>query len=85
MIDLRRRWAPLVIAASYSVALLVPALMPSVQAKDAPLRAGAIAAMTADPAAADMLGGPDPAVMAVLHAQARAALRDLQMASAPPQ
>ena len=33
--EFRRNWAPLIIVATYCVALLVPALMPSVHAKDA--------------------------------------------------
>ena len=33
--EIRRKWTPLIIVAAYSLALLVPALMPSVQAKDA--------------------------------------------------
>jgi hypothetical protein len=78
--DFRRRWAPLIIVATYCVALLVPALMPSVQAKDAlPLGepgftdsfdrtgTGGMAAM-----------GPSEEVMAALHEQASAALRELQ-------
>jgi hypothetical protein len=35
LIEFRRTWAPLTIVAAYCVALLVPALMPSVQAKNA--------------------------------------------------
>ncbi len=85
MTEFRRSWAPLIIVATYCVALLVPALMPSVQAKDA-LPLGAVAftdtmdSMGAgDPAAT----GPSEEVMAALHAQASAALRELQASSAP--
>lgn len=77
----RREWAPLIIGATYSVALLVPALMPSVQAKDAlPLEAPAFAANFEVGAA-----GPSDQQMAALHEQASAALRELQMASTRPQ
>ena len=74
----RREWAPLIIGATYSVALLVPALMPSVQAKDAlPLGEPVLA----EPIDARALG-PSDQQMAALHEQASAALRELQMASA---
>ena len=77
----RREWTPLIIGATYSVALLVPALMPSVQAKDAlPLGAPVLAAPLETRAL-----GPSDQQMAALHEQASAALRELQMASARPQ
>jgi hypothetical protein len=88
VMEFRRKWAPLIIVATYSVALLVPALMPSVQAKDALPPIGAVDfADMGDISAGDMSAsmGPSDAVMAALHEQASAALRDLQMASAYPQ
>jgi hypothetical protein len=88
VIEFRRTWAPLIIVAAYCVALLVPALMPSVQAKNAlpPLGATDFADM-GNFATADLTDamGPSDAVMAALHEQASAALRDLQMASTRPQ
>jgi hypothetical protein len=83
--EFRRRWAPLIVFATYSLALLVPALMPSVQAKDAlPPAPPAFVDRFAGMNAADLSGavGPSEDVMAALHAQASAALHDLQLASA---
>ena len=89
VMEFRRKWAPLIIVATYSLALLVPALMPSVQAKDAlpPMGAMGFADSMGDISAADMNAGmgPSNAVMAALHEQAVAALRDLQASSASPQ
>jgi hypothetical protein len=85
--EFRRKWTPLIIAAAYSLALLVPALMPSVQAKDALPPLGSLA-FTDNPGGMDsgMTGmGPSEEVMAALHEQASAALRNLQMASAAAQ
>ena len=85
--EIRRKWTPLIIVAAYSLALLVPVLMPSVQAKDALPPIGPIAFTEnsggMDAAMAGM--GPSEDVMAALHEQASAALRDLQMASAARQ
>ena len=87
MIEYRSKWVPLVIAAAFSTALLIPMLMPSVQAKDALPAIGAVgfADTTGALSAGGMPAGLDPAVMAALHEQASAALRELQMASARPQ
>jgi hypothetical protein len=86
--EFRRKWAPLIIVATYSVALLIPALLPSVEAKnalpslDAPIFVENIDTM----GMGDMSGtGPSEATMSALHEQASAALRELQMASAQPQ
>jgi len=81
VMEFRQRWAPLVIVAAYSVALLIPALMPSVQAKDAFPPMGVIAAadLTADINADDLAA--NDAMMAALHEQASTALRELQTAS----
>jgi len=84
--EFRRNWAPLIIVATYSLALLVPALMPSVHAKDALPPLGMVdsfAGLNGGDMTTNM--GPNEEVMAALHAQASAALRDLQMASARPQ
>lgn len=80
--EFRRKWAPLIIVATYSVALLIPALMPSVEAKGALPPMGAMASIDsmADIGADDRAA--NDAIMADLHAQASAALRELQMASA---
>ncbi len=85
VMEFRRQWAPLIVFATYSLALLVPALMPSVQAKDAlPPAPPAFVDRFAATDTGDMIGaiGPGEDVMAALHAQASAALHDLQMASA---
>ena len=83
VMEFRRNWAPLIIVATYSVAQQIPALMPSVQAKDtlSPFAAPPFADATGN--ASDITAGMGPSddVMAALHAQASAALRDLQMAS----
>ena len=81
VMEFRQRWAPLVIVAAYSVALLIPALMPSVQAKDVPPPMGVMATadLTADIRADDMAA--NDAMMAALHEQASTALRELQTAS----
>lgn len=78
--EFRRQWAPLIIVATYSVALLIPALMPSVEAKSAPppMSAMASAEIMVDIGADDLAA--NDAMMADLHAQASAALRELQMA-----
>jgi hypothetical protein len=77
VLEFRRQWAPLIIVAAYSVALLIPALMPSVDVKSAlPAMSTMATADINDPAAND-------AIMAALHAQASAALRELQMARLP--
>ena len=78
--EFRRQWAPLIIVATYSVALLIPALMPSVEAKSAPppMSAMASAEIMVDIGADDLAA--NDATMADLHAQASAALRELQMA-----
>ena len=80
MLEFRRQWAPLIIVAAYSVALLIPALMPSVEANSAlqPMSAMASADLIGDIGAADPAA--NDAIMADLHAQASAALRELQMA-----
>ena len=77
MIEFRRQWAPLIIVAAYSVALLIPALMPSVEAQSAlpPMSVVATAQIIGDISAEDLA---NEAMMADLHAQASAALRDLQ-------
>jgi hypothetical protein len=89
VMEFRRKWAPLIIVATYSLALLVPALMPSVQAKDAlpPMGAATLADNFGGIDAGDMSAavGPSDAVMAALHEQAVAALRELQASSTPPQ
>lgn len=90
VMEFRRKWTPLIIVAAYSLALLVPVLMPSVQAKDALPPLGPLAftdnvgGMDAGMAGITPLG-PSEATMAALHEQASAALRDLQMASAARQ
>jgi hypothetical protein len=87
--EFRRNWAPFIIVATYCVALLIPALLPSVEAKnalpslDAPIMAENIDMMGMGDMSAGT--GPSEAVMAALHEQASAALRDLQMASQQPQ
>jgi hypothetical protein len=78
--EFRRKWAPLIIFAGYSVALLVPAMMPSVEARIASPPAGVMTA--ADNR--EIMAAND-AVMADLHAQASAALRELQASAAQPQ
>ena len=89
VIEFRRNWAPLFIVATCSVALLIPALIPSVQAKDSLPPLGAPAFTDAfnglDAGYASSAMGPSDAAMAALHEQASAALRELQMASATPQ
>jgi hypothetical protein len=77
--EFRRQWAPLIIVAAYSVALLIPALMPSVEAQSAlpSMSVVASADVKVDIGAEDLA---NDAMMAELHAQASAALRDLQMA-----
>jgi len=77
VIEFRRQWAPLIIVAAYSVALLIPALMPSVEAQSAlpPMSVVATAQIIGDISAEDLA---NEAMMADLHAQASAALRDLQ-------
>ena len=84
MTEFRRRWAPLIIVATYCVALLMPALMPSVQAKDAlPLGAPAFTDSFDRTGTAGMTAmGPSEQAMAALHAQASAALRELQTSAA---
>ena len=86
MTEVRRNWAPLIIAAVYSIALLIPALMPSVQAKDAlpDLDAPAFtdASHGLDVGYAGTAVGPSDAVMAAQHEQASSAMRELQLASA---
>ena len=79
--EFRHKWAPLIIVATYSVALLIPALMPSVQAKDAlpPMGAMASVDIMANISADDLAA--NDAMMAALHDQASAALRELQMVS----
>jgi hypothetical protein len=80
--DFRRRWAPLIIVATYCVALLMPALMPSVQAKDAlPLGEPAFSDSFGSMGAGGPATGPSEQVMAALHEQASAALRELQASS----
>jgi hypothetical protein len=88
MIEFRRKWAPLIFVATYSLALLVPALMPSVQAKGALPPLGAVS-MTDNLAGLDgndmnTAMGPSEEVMAALHEQASAALRELQASSTQP-
>jgi hypothetical protein len=74
--EFRRQWAPLIIVAAYSVALLIPALMPSVEAKSAlPMSVTASAEVAGNIGAEDLA---NDAMMADLHAQAIAALRELQ-------
>jgi len=79
VLEFRHKWAPLIIVAAYSVALLIPALMPSLEAQSAlpPMN------VTASPEVVGDVSAEDPAndaMMADLHAQAMAALRELQTA-----
>ena len=82
MLEFRHKWAPLIIVAAYSVALLIPALMPSVEAQSAlpPMSVMASADAIGDVGAEDRA---NDAMMADLHAQASAALRELQTVQLP--
>ena len=79
MLEFRHKWAPLIIVAAYSVALLIPALMPSLETQSALSPSVTTSADTMGDIGADNLA--NDAMMADLHAQASAALRQLQTAS----